>query len=82
MVLSQEDLFKETEQQNLPASTGQYPNWQRKMKFSLDQLSAYTQARDFVVMFRNWLERSGRGGFSVLTSAAGAPYDEAARVSG
>ena len=74
MVLNQEDLFKETEQQNLPASIAQYPNWQRKMKFSLDQLSAYTQARDFVAMFRNWLERSGRG-------ARGAAFQAANRAS-
>ena len=60
MTLNQEDLTKETEQQNLPASTWQYPNWQRKMKFSLEELRSAPQARDFTRMFRNWLDRSGR----------------------
>ena len=60
MTLNQEDLTKETEQQNLPSSTWQYPNWQRKMKFSLEELRASPQARDFTRMFRNWLDRTGR----------------------
>ncbi|MBM3747656.1 MAG: 4-alpha-glucanotransferase, partial [Acidobacteria bacterium] len=59
MALNQEDLFKETEQQNLPASTWQYPNWQRKMKYSLEALRA-SPAREFTRMLRAWLERSGR----------------------
>lgn len=60
MVLNQEDLTKETEQQNLPGSTYQYPNWRRKMKFSLEELFDSNTARDFARMFRNWLDRSGR----------------------
>jgi len=60
LALTQEDLFKETEQQNLPASTWQYPNWQRKMRFTLEELRSSPLARDFTRMFRDWLERSGR----------------------
>ncbi len=60
LALNQEDLFKETEQQNLPASTWEYPNWQRKMRFSLEELGTAPLARDFVRMFRAWLERTGR----------------------
>jgi 4-alpha-glucanotransferase len=60
LALNQEDLFKETEQQNLPASTWQYPNWQRKMRFSLEELGTAPLARDCVRMFRAWLERTGR----------------------
>lgn len=59
MVLNQEDLFKETEQQNLPGTTAEYPNWRRKMKYSVDQLKA-GEARPFTDMFRAWLERTGR----------------------
>lgn len=59
MALSQEDLFKETEQQNLPASTWQYPNWQRKMRYSLEELRR-APASDYTRMFRAWLERTGR----------------------
>jgi len=60
MALNQEDLTKESEQQNLPGSTWQYPNWRRKMRYSIEDLESSSAARDFVVMFRNWLERSGR----------------------
>ena len=33
MVLNQEDLFKDTDQQNLPGTTSQYPNWRHKMRY-------------------------------------------------
>jgi 4-alpha-glucanotransferase len=35
-VVNQEDLTGETEQQNLPGSTWQYPNWRRKMKILVE----------------------------------------------
>jgi 4-alpha-glucanotransferase len=60
MVLNQEDLSKEIEQQNLPGTTWQHPNWNRKMKFTIDQLCSDPTARGFVEMFRHWLERTGR----------------------
>jgi len=36
--INQEDLSGETEQQNLPGSTWQYPNWRRKMKFPVEEI--------------------------------------------
>jgi 4-alpha-glucanotransferase len=60
LAVNQEDLTKEIAQQNLPATTWQYPNWSRKMKFTLEELRTEPVARDFVAMFRNWLVRSGR----------------------
>lgn len=60
MVANQEDLTKETEQQNLPGTTWQHPNWSRKMRFSVEELRSEKMPRDFVAMFRNWLERTGR----------------------
>ena len=60
LAVNQEDLTKEIAQQNLPATTWQYPNWSRKMKFTLEELRTAPVARDFVAMFRNWLVRSGR----------------------
>jgi 4-alpha-glucanotransferase len=60
LAVNQEDLTKEVAQQNLPATTWQYPNWSRKMKFSLEELRTEPVARDFVAMFRNWLVRTGR----------------------
>jgi 4-alpha-glucanotransferase len=60
LVLNQEDLTKETEQQNLPGSTAQYPNWRRKMKFKLEELSTSQEALGFTAMFRNWLIKTNR----------------------
>ncbi len=61
MVLTIEDLFKETDQQNLPASTWQYPNWRRKTRLALEELGSLPFARDCTRMFREWVRRSGRG---------------------
>ncbi|HWT83751.1 MAG TPA: hypothetical protein VN648_33745, partial [Candidatus Methylomirabilis sp.] len=58
--LNQEDLTKELEQQNLPGTTWQHPNWKRKMRFSLEELESLPSAADFARMFRGWMERTGR----------------------
>ena len=60
MLVNQEDLFKDSEQQNLPGSTEQYPNWRHKMRFSLEELRTNPFARDCTAMLRGWLERSER----------------------
>jgi 4-alpha-glucanotransferase len=60
MVLNEEDLTKELDQQNLPGSTSEYPNWRRKMVYSIEDLFSKTEVQDFTLMFRNWLARSGR----------------------
>jgi len=60
LVINQEDLTKEIAQQNLPGTTWQYPNWSRKMHFRLDELYSAKQATDFVRMFHNWIEKTGR----------------------
>jgi 4-alpha-glucanotransferase len=60
MVLNQEDLLKQVEQQNLPGSTSEYPNWRRKMKCTIEELWTSPEIQDFTLMFRGWLERSGR----------------------
>jgi 4-alpha-glucanotransferase len=60
LLLNQEDLTKETEQQNLPGSTAEYPNWRRKMRWTVEQLRELKEARDFGQMFRHQLERTGR----------------------
>jgi 4-alpha-glucanotransferase len=58
-VLNQEDIFKDAEQQNLPATTSEYPNWRHKMKYALEELdSGIPEA--CTAMFRGWLEASGR----------------------
>jgi 4-alpha-glucanotransferase len=60
LVLSQEDLFKEVNQQNMPGTTSQYPNWSLKMKYSVEELFTDHEAKAFSVMFRTWVDRSGR----------------------
>lgn len=60
MLLNEEDLTKELDQQNLPGTTWQYPNWKRKMMFSLEDLEQLPRALDFAAMFRGWLEKTGR----------------------
>lgn len=60
LVINQEDIAKETEQQNLPGTTWQYPNWSRKMRYTLEQLRADPEARGYAAMFRHWLETTGR----------------------
>ncbi len=60
MLLNQEDLTKEVDQQNLPGTTWQYPNWRRKMRYRVEELRGNGQVADFARMFRAWLERTGR----------------------
>ena len=53
-IINQEDLTGETEQQNLPGSTWQYPNWRRKWRGTVEELGP------LAVRFRELAERSGR----------------------
>ncbi|MBV8550464.1 MAG: 4-alpha-glucanotransferase [Acidobacteriaceae bacterium] len=59
LLLNQEDFTKETEQQNLPGSTAQYPNWQRKMRVKIEDLRS-PEVQPYTNMFRDQLERTGR----------------------
>jgi 4-alpha-glucanotransferase len=53
-LVNQEDLSGETEQQNLPGSTWQYPNWRRKMKVRVDEFAPLADR------FFELVKRSGR----------------------
>jgi len=59
LLLNQEDFTKETEQQNLPGSTAQYPNWQRKMKAKIEDLRS-PEWQGYADMFRDQLTRTNR----------------------
>jgi 4-alpha-glucanotransferase/(1->4)-alpha-D-glucan 1-alpha-D-glucosylmutase len=59
LLLNQEDFTKETEQQNLPGSTAEYPNWQRKMKIAIEDLRS-PALESYAAMFRDQLQRTGR----------------------
>ncbi len=60
LALNQEDLTKEPEQQNLPGTTEQYPNWRRKMRYSIEELETAGTVENFASMFRHWLAKTGR----------------------
>jgi 4-alpha-glucanotransferase len=60
LVINQEDITKETAQQNLPGTTWQYPNWARKMRFTVEQLRQNPEARNYTAMLRDWVTKSGR----------------------
>ncbi len=60
MVLSEEDLVKQEDQQNLPGTTAEYPNWRHKTRFTVEELLQGSRAGGYVDMYRGWLERTGR----------------------
>ena len=60
-LINQEDITQEPLQQNMPGTTAEYPNWSRKMRWTIEELSALPEARDCAVMFRHWVEQTGRG---------------------
>lgn len=59
LLLNQEDFTKETEQQNLPGSTSEYPNWQRKMRAKIEELRSPAW-QPYWAMLRDQLIRNGR----------------------
>jgi 4-alpha-glucanotransferase len=60
LALNQEDLTREPDQQNLPGSTWQYPNWCRKMRFTVEELRRDPKARRYAAVAADWIARSGR----------------------
>jgi len=59
-LINQEDLTKEPHQQNLPGTTAEYPNWGRKMRWTIAELATVKESRDCAAMMRNWVEKTGR----------------------
>ncbi len=60
MVLGEEDLVKQEDQQNLPGTTAEYPNWRHKTRFTVEEMLDSRPAGDFAAMYHHWLERTGR----------------------
>jgi 4-alpha-glucanotransferase len=65
-ILSQEDLFGDTRQQNLPGTISEHPNWSTKMNYSLEELWQDPDVEHYVRLFRRWVVSSGR---AVLASS-------------
>ena len=59
-LVNQEDMTKEPDQQNLPGTTAEYPNWSRKMRWSIEDLIYLKEARDCAAMVAYWIETTGR----------------------
>jgi 4-alpha-glucanotransferase len=59
-LVNQEDISKEPDQQNLPGTTAEYPNWSRKIRWSLTDLNTLADAKDCVAMLRHWIDKTGR----------------------
>jgi 4-alpha-glucanotransferase len=59
-LVNQEDMTKEPAQQNLPGTTSEYPNWSRKMRWSIKDLHDLAEARDCASMVAHWIDVTGR----------------------
>ncbi len=60
-ILSQEDLFGEKKQLNLPGTITIYPNWSGKMRFSVEDLWTDPEVQEKAGLLRELIDRSGRG---------------------
>ena len=70
VVVSQEDLLRDTRQQNVPGTIAEYPSWSMKMAYTLEELREDKQVGECARMFRRWVTRTGRGS-SVPTEGRG-----------
>jgi 4-alpha-glucanotransferase len=68
-ILSQEDLFGEKKQLNLPGTVSTYPNWSGRMRFSIGELWDNPEVRKKADAFRELIDESGRGIKKVRNSA-------------
>ena len=59
-LISFEDLFMDTRQQNLPGTTSEHPNWVTKTKFTIQELKNHPEAVRKASEFRRLVEESGR----------------------
>ncbi len=60
VVVSQEDLFLDLRQQNMPGTTTERPNWSTKMRYSVEELTTDPEARAMTERFRNIMRDAGR----------------------
>lgn len=61
VLISQEDLFRDARQQNLPGTVSEYPNWSTKMRYTLEELWQDRNVEKCVHVFRHWIDRTDRG---------------------
>ncbi|MGO9572632.1 MAG: 4-alpha-glucanotransferase [Desulfomonilaceae bacterium] len=60
VVISQEDIFLDLRQQNLPSTTWENPNWVTKMLYSVEELTSDPEAVRLAARFKESVEKCGR----------------------
>jgi 4-alpha-glucanotransferase len=60
VLLSQEDLFGDARQQNVPGTVSEHPNWSTKMSYSLEELRQNPEVEKYVRVLRQWISHTGR----------------------
>ena len=60
VVASQEDIFLDARQQNVPGTTWEHPNWVTKMRYSVEELRTNPEARRLSEKFRMLAAEAGR----------------------
>jgi len=60
VVISQEDLFRDTRQQNVPGTVTEHPNWSTKMHYTLEELWQDPEVEKSVRVFRHWISTTNR----------------------
>jgi 4-alpha-glucanotransferase len=61
VVISQEDLFRDNRQQNVPGTVTEHSNWSTKMYYTLEALWQDPEVEKCVRVFRHWISSTGRG---------------------
>lgn len=64
VVVSQEDLLRDTRQQNVPGTIAEYPSWSVKMAYTLEELWDARDVTECARMFRRWVTSTGRASSS------------------
>ncbi|MBI5569349.1 MAG: 4-alpha-glucanotransferase [Desulfomonile tiedjei] len=62
-VVSQEDIFLDARQQNVPGTTSAHPNWVTKMRYSVEELRTDPEARRFSEKFSRLSAEAGRSAY-------------------
>ena len=60
VVISQEDIFLDVRQQNLPSTTWENPNWVTKMLYTVEELQSNPEAIRLARRFKESVEKSER----------------------
>jgi 4-alpha-glucanotransferase len=60
VILNQEDLFKDSRQQNMPGTTWERRNWVTRMRFSTEDLSDNAEVKNYARMYRDWIIETDR----------------------